>query len=179
MSRLKGFAAYDSVSSTAVMAPALQLLCKEHAKLRKGMEDVWEFAGRHSIRDEDFVLEWLVREQKLRHVWEVHTSKEERVLVSALAKYMDSDRGPLAVMKYEHELMENMFDKLEENMRKLAADPDNEPLYQEVLQQFRHACQIKGEHCYKEEHSTYVFAQNLLSDSEKVLILQMIRKLKA
>ncbi|MDF2924124.1 MAG: Hemerythrin cation binding domain protein [Paenibacillaceae bacterium] len=178
MSRLKGFTAYDSVSPTMSMAPALQLLCKEHAKLRKGMEDVWEFAGKASSRDTEFVMEWLVRERKLRQAWELHTGKEERVLLGALSKYVDSDRGPLAVMKYEHELMENLFDKLEEDMNRLAKAPDNEALYQEVMQQFRNACQIKGNHCYKEENSTFSLAQSLLSESEKVLILQLIRKMK-
>jgi regulator of cell morphogenesis and NO signaling len=178
MSRLKGFVAYDSVSPTAGMAPALQLLCKEHAKLRKGMEDVWEFAAKASVRSKEFIEEWLLREQKLRNAWILHTNKEERVLLSALSKYLDSDRGPIAVMKYEHELMDSMFDKLEADMKLLAKNPQDDKLFQGVMGQFRRACQITGEHCYKEEKATYALAQNLLTESEKVLILQLIRKMK-
>lgn len=178
MSRLKGFAAYESVSTAGGMAPALQLLCKEHAKLRKNMEDVWEYASKAPVRSKEFVEEWLLRAQKLRNAWVLHTNKEERVLLSALSKYLDSDRGPAAVMKYEHELMEGMFDKLEADMKLLAKSPDDELLFQDVMGQFRRACQITGDHCYKEEKTTFALAQNLLSDAEKVLILQLIRKMK-
>lgn len=178
MSRLKGFAAYDSVSPTTGMAPALQLLCKEHAKLRKGMEDVWEFAAKSTVRSKGFVEEWLLREQKLRNSWNLHTGKEERILLSALSKYLDTDRGPVAVMKYEHEMMEGMFDQLEADMKLLADAPGDEMLFQNVMKQFRRACQIKGDHCYKEEQTTFALAQNLLSEAEKVLILQLIRKMK-
>lgn len=178
MSRLKGFAAYESAAPAAGMAPALQLLSKEHAKLRKAMEDVWEFASRTSERNQKFAEEWLLKAQKLRSSWNLHTSKEERILISALSKYVDSDRGPVAVMKYEHELMNSMFDKLEENMWLLVKDPGNDELFLEVMSQFRRACQISGEHCFKEENSTFALAQNVLSEAEKALILQLIRRMK-
>jgi regulator of cell morphogenesis and NO signaling len=178
MSRLKGFAAYESVSPTAALAPALQLLCKEHAKLRRGMEDIWKFAKKTPVRTREFVEEWLKREQKLRAAWVLHTNKEERVLLATMSKYVDSDRGPLAVMKYEHERLEAMFDEWEQNLRLLMENPSNDEIYEEALNRFRCACQMKGDHCYKEENAVYVMAQNLFSDAEKVLLLQQIRKIK-
>lgn len=178
MSRLKGFAAYDSVPPTAQLAPALQLLCKEHAKLRKSMDEIWRFAVKTSVRNASFVEEWLAREQKLRLAWTLHTNKEERILLMTLSKYVDSDRGPLAVMKYEHDRLEALFDEWEQNIKLLLQDPSNEKVYQEALAQFRYACQMKGDHCYKEEKVIYGLAQNLLSESEKVFLLQQIRKMK-
>lgn len=178
MSRLKGFAAYESVPPSAALAPALQLLCKEHAKLRRGMEEIWKFAMKAPARTGEFVDEWLKREQKLRAAWTLHTSKEERVLLAALSKYVDSDRGPLAVMKYEHERLESLFDEWERHLVLLRADPSNDKLFEEALSRFRYACQMKGDHCYKEEKAVYVMAQSLFSEAEKVLLLQQIRKIK-
>lgn len=178
MSRLRGFAAYDSVTPTAALAPALQLLCKEHAKLRRGMEDIWRFAMKAPARTGEFVEDWLKREQKFRAMWGLHTAKEERVLMATLSKYVDSDRGPLAVMKYEHERLDVLFDEWEQNIGLLMADPSNEPLFQEALDRFRYACQMKGDHCFKEEKAIYAVAQGLLSDAEKVLLLQQFRKIK-
>jgi regulator of cell morphogenesis and NO signaling len=179
MSRLKGFAAYDSVSPASALAPALQLLCKEHTKLRKGLEDLWKFALKSPSRSRTFVEEWLSREQKLRNMWNIHTHKEERLLLTALSKYVDSDRGPLAVMKYEHERMEALFDVWEASLVNLMEDPGNESVYQEALGQFRTACQMKGDHCYKEEKAIYALAQSLLTETEKGFLLQQFRKIKS
>jgi len=178
MSRLKGFAAYDSVSSTVTLAPALQLLCKEHAKLRKGLEEAWKFAAKAPMKDKAFVEEWIVKEKKIRNAWVTHTTKEERILIAALSKYVDTDRGPLAVMRYEHERLDAMFDEWEENVKILLSDPGNEKVMAEALNQFRNVCQMKGDHCYKEEKSVYALAQSLLSDAEKLMLLQLIRKVK-
>ncbi|WP_438449281.1 hemerythrin domain-containing protein [Gorillibacterium sp. sgz5001074] len=179
MSRLKGFAAYDSVSPAPALAPALQLLCKEHSKLRKGMEEVWLFAAKTSVRSRSFIEEWLARERKLRHAWSIHIHKEERILLAALSKYVDSDRGPLAVMKYEHERLDALFDEWEEQIAILIQDPSNEEVYQQALAKFRSACQLKADHCYKEEKAIYALAQTLLTEAEKAFLLQQIRKIKS
>jgi hemerythrin-like domain-containing protein len=178
MSRLKGFAATDSIKPNTGMAPALQLLSREHTQLRRGMEQVWEFAAKSTVRREDFVREWIRREQKLRSAWNLHTEKEEQILLGVLSKYLDTDKGPAAVMKYEHELLEETFDELEATMGHLAEHPGDEAVFQKVAAQFRRACQVVGDHCYKEENAAFKLAQNLLTDSEKVLVLQMIRKKK-
>lgn len=179
MSRLKGFAAYDGVSPTPALAPALQLLCKDHAKLRKAMEDVWLFAAKASVRNREFAEEWLAREQRLRHAWNVHIHKEERLLLAALSKYVDSDRGPLAVMKYEHERLDALFDEWEEQIAVLLQDPANDGVYQEALGKFRSACRMKADHCYKEEKAIYALAQSLMTEPEKAFLLQQIRKIKS
>lgn len=178
MSRLKGFAAYDSVSPTPALAPALQLLCKDHAKLRKGMEDVWLFAAKAPVRNMEFAQEWLSREQKLRHAWNIHIHKEERILLAALSKYVDSDRGPLAVMKYEHERLDALFDEWEDRIAVLMQEPANDTVYREALDKYRDACRLKGDHCYKEEKTVYALAQSLLTETEKTFLLQQIRKIK-
>lgn len=179
MSRLKGFAAYEGVQPAATYAPALQLLCKEHAKLRKGMEETWKFALKASKKPDRRLVEgWLEREQKLRASWSLHITKEERVLLSSLTKYVDSDRGPLAVMRYEHERLEALFDEFEEHAGTLLADPDNEKAWSGAYAAFRSACQMSGEHCFKEEKTIFALAQNLLTDAEKLQVLQQIRKIK-
>lgn len=178
MSRLKGFTATGSVKPNTGMAPALQLLSREHTKLRRGMEQVWEFASKSTVRGEEFVQEWLRRERKLRNAFNLHMEKEEQILLGVLSKYLDTDKGPVAVMKYEHELLEETFDELEAAMERLAERPNDEEAFQRVAAQFRRACQVIGDHCYKEENAAFVLAQNLLTDSEKVLVLQMIRKKK-
>lgn len=178
MSKLKGFAANDSVKPSTGMAPALQLLSREHTKLRRGMEQLWEFSSKSTLRREDFIQEWIRREQKLRNAWNLHTSKEEQILLGVLSKYLDTDKGPAAVMKYEHEQLEETFNELEAGMRHMAEHPEDEAAFQKVASQFRHACQVIGDHCYKEENAAFVLAQNLLTDAEKVMVLQMIRKKK-
>lgn len=179
MSRLKGFAAYEGVLPAATYAPALQMLFKEHAKIRRWMEDAWKVAQQaDKMRNRMLFERWLGMEQQIRSLWSLHVAKEERVLLSVLTQYVESDRGPLAVMRYEHERIETSFDQFETNMVKLLDDPDNDTLFQAVFEQFRTAYQIKGDHCYKEEKTIYAMAQNVMSETEKLQLLQLMKKIK-
>lgn len=178
MSRPKGFTVCDSAVPEATMAPALQILIKEHAKLRRDAEAVWVFAAKAWTRTRSQMEQWYFRQQKFRVVWNLHAIKEEQILTSTLSRYMDTNRGPLAVMYYEHELMESMLDKLEEDMLELIEEPDNQRLFQEVSAQFRQVCQVLSDHCFKEEKRIFMLAQSLLTDDEKRLILQLMRKMK-
>lgn len=179
MSRLKGFSAYEGVAPAAAYAPALQLLCKDHAKLRKGLEQMWKFALKASEEpSREKIEEWFAREKKLRAAWNLHIQKEERVLLGTLTKYVESDRGPLAVMRYEHDRLEALFEAFEEKADLMAAQPDNAELLEEALALFRNASQLKSDHCFKEEKTIFPLAQNVLSEAEKMQMLQQFRKIK-
>lgn len=179
MSRLKGFAAYEGVTPAATYAPALQMLFKEHSKIRRWMEDAWKVAQQAAKERSRLLYErWFNLEQQLRSSWSLHAAKEERVLLSTLTKYVDSDRGPLAVMRYEHERIETLLDQFEENMRKLLEDPMNDKLFDLAFEQFRCVYQIKGDHCFKEEKAIYAMAQSVLSEAEKAQMLQQMKKIK-
>lgn len=179
MSRLKGFAAYDGVSPAATYAPALQMLFKEHSKIRKWLEEAWKVAQRAAKERSLSLFErWLCMEQQVRSVWSLHAAKEERVLLSMLTKYVDSEHGPLAVMRYEHEQIEALLDQFEENMRKLLDDPADEKAFDEAFERFHSAYQIKSSHCFKEEKAIYAMAQSMLSESEKMQMLQQMKKIK-
>lgn len=179
MSRLKGFAAYEGVAPVATYAPAIQMLHKEHTKLRLAMDETWNLAHSQWTKPSRSFFEHLFeKEQQLRYVWAQHTAKEEQVLLSVLAKYVDCDSGPMAVMRYEHERIEGLLNQFEENLRLLMDDPSNKALLQNTLEQFRSACQLESSHCFKEEKTIYPMAQTVLSDTEKQQLLQQLKKIK-
>lgn len=179
MSRLKGFTAYEGVAPVVTYAPAIQMLRKEHTKLRISMDETWKFAqSRRNGSSRSFFEQWQEMERQLRFAWAQHAMKEEQVLLSILSKYVDSDSGPLAVMRYEHERIEGLLDRFEQNIKLLLDDPSNQTVLEEALKQFRTACQLKGSHCFKEEKAIYPMAQTVLTDNEKLQLLHQLKKIK-
>ena len=175
MSRLKGFAAYEGMDPVPISASALQLLCKEHCKIRRELDDILKLSLIiEKKKCQQLISSWLDRGIKLKDEWSKHILKEEAALLSSLAKYVDSDKGPLAVMRFEHEQMHKEINRTVEAMQQLV-EHQEPTAWNRAMDHLTTLYELSGQHCRKEETVIFSTVENMLTSREKQRLLRHMK----
>jgi hemerythrin-like domain-containing protein len=111
----------------------------------------------------------------LRQQWIEHRMKEERCLLPYLTSYVDTEKGPLAIMKVEHAQIDEVLILAEEQLRSYLQNKDAAWILEESFTYLRKANELNMLHCSREEKSIFVLAQLKLNDTEKKMLHELVK----
>lgn len=160
------------------LCEGLAQLKAEHGPLLEklhGLHSICENIENAEIAEEQFLL---LRPAVVTFIAELepHSEREEEVLFKMMETYLGKGMGPIAVMEYEHDQAKSLIGSFLEKSADTTEGLDGE-LMREYSRLIKNAYFTLIDHFAKEENVLFPMAEKLLSDEEKIELLENINKI--